>query len=392
MKKVAILTTHRANNFGAQLQAFSLVSTVRMLGVEAEILDWRTPHFEFTYHKANHFSWACIRHPRLVIYYLRRFFWFRFGNKRISELFDAFRMEYPISEKYERRKDLKNIANLYDYIIVGSDQVWNPLNTASDKVSFDRTYLLDFCDDSQKKRAYAASLGTAEITPKSLIPEFKNLLSDFSVITVREFSGAELVNKLIGIRPKVVLDPVLLQSRIFWETCFDKESVPQKPYVFIYNMHRSEILRKNALNYARERRLSVLEVVLPSRPEQSWSQRITPVFAGPRQFLALVANAEAVFTASFHASAFSVLFHRKLFVELRDEKDNSNCRMDTLFQIAGVKTNVTTVFQEGCVKINRLLVNDWSSADFHIEVARKESINCLKAILGLSTERANEEN
>ena len=60
MKKVAILTTHRANNFGAQLQAFSLVSTVRMLGVEAEILDWRTPHFEFTYHKANHFSWLYI--------------------------------------------------------------------------------------------------------------------------------------------------------------------------------------------------------------------------------------------------------------------------------------------------------------------------------------------
>lgn len=392
MKKVAILTTHRANNFGAQLQTFALVSAVRMLGVDVEILDWRTPHFEYTYHKANHFSCAGFKHPRMFIYYIQRLIWFRFFNRRIAELFDDFRSQYPISQKYENRNDLVADTNKYDCFVVGSDQIWNPLNTASDKVSFDRTYLLNFHMDSKKKKAYAASLGVAEITPETLIPEFKKWLTDFSAITVREFAGAELVYKLTGTRPKVVLDPVLLQSRSFWESYLDELSVPKTSYVFLYNMHRSDVLRNAAVKYAQERHLEVIEVILPSRPEQYWNRGVQPVAAGPNQFLALVAYAEAVFTASFHASAFSVLFHRKLFIETNDKKDNSNSRIDTLFEIAGVRNEVSTVYQKDGISIERLLVNDWNSVDHCIERAKKDSMESLRGLLGLPAEENYEKN
>ena len=38
--KVGILTYHRANNYGAYLQAYALTMKVRSFGYEAEIIDY----------------------------------------------------------------------------------------------------------------------------------------------------------------------------------------------------------------------------------------------------------------------------------------------------------------------------------------------------------------
>ena len=36
--------------------------------------------------------------------------------------------------------------------------------------------------------------------------------------------------------------------------------------------------------------------------------------AGPKEFLGLIANAEVVFTSSFHCTIFSILFHKDFYV------------------------------------------------------------------------------
>ena len=41
--KVGILTFQNANNYGAALQAFALCSTVRKLGYNAELIDYKNP-------------------------------------------------------------------------------------------------------------------------------------------------------------------------------------------------------------------------------------------------------------------------------------------------------------------------------------------------------------
>lgn len=41
MKKVGILTEHRARNFGSCLQAYALQNTIDKLGYHAEIVDYR---------------------------------------------------------------------------------------------------------------------------------------------------------------------------------------------------------------------------------------------------------------------------------------------------------------------------------------------------------------
>ena len=50
MKKVGIVTFHRALNYGAVLQSYALQKTVSSLGAECEIVDYICPttnHFAF---------------------------------------------------------------------------------------------------------------------------------------------------------------------------------------------------------------------------------------------------------------------------------------------------------------------------------------------------------
>ena len=44
--KVGILTFHRANNYGAVLQAYALQTYLETIGVNAEIVDYRSAYLE----------------------------------------------------------------------------------------------------------------------------------------------------------------------------------------------------------------------------------------------------------------------------------------------------------------------------------------------------------
>lgn len=330
MKKIAIVTTHRANNFGAVLQAFSLVSACRELGVCAEILDWRCRHFEWVYHVA----WRMYRNP---IPALKHLLWFVTEERSIRKAFDEFRKLMPMSPKITRRTSLTTIAREYDAVIVGSDQVWNPLNSAIDPLRFDRTNLLDFVPEGVKKYAYAASMGTREITPSSLVPEFVTAWKSFNLITMREHAGAEYVSKKIGLKVRTVVDPVLLHDADFWRRFKGRINRRDGAFVFVYNVKGSSFLRKAAEEHARENGLPIVDVVIPAIVP---TQPYTRVGAGPADFLSYIDEAESVFTNSFHASAFSVIFGKRLYIHQSERRGNANSRIETLMRFASLQAKV----------------------------------------------------
>lgn len=324
MKKVAIVTTHRANNFGAVLQAFSLVSACRELGVDAEILDWRCRHFEWGYHAA----WRMYRNP---IPAFKHLLWFTTDERPIRRAFDDFRKLMPMSRKIIQRASLSEIAKAYDAVIVGSDQVWNPLNSAIDPLKFDRSYLLDFVPKGVKKYAYAASMGTREIAPSALVPEFVKAWKSFDLITMREHAGSEYVSRKTGVNVSTVVDPVLLHDADFWRRFKSRINRQDGAFVFVYNVKGSSLLRRVAEEHAREKGLPIVDVVIPAIvPAQPYAR----VGAGPADFLSYIDGAESVFTNSFHASAFSVIFSKRLYIHQSERKGNANSRIETLMRFA----------------------------------------------------------
>ena len=328
MKKIAILTTHRANNFGAMLQAYSLVTACRELGADAEILDWRSPFFEWLYHKA----WRMRRNP---IAALKHWIWYMGDESDSRAMFSRFRQLLPLSPSITDKMALPKIESNYDAFIAGSDQIWNPANSSINPMDCDRTYFLDFVK-SKPKYAYAASIGKRCIEPPELQQEFVRLWKSVDTITMREFAGADYVGNCIGRKICTVVDPVLLHDANFWR----KSASPIKnagKYVLLYNIKGSLSLRSMAYKFANDKGVPVVDLFIPA---QMSSRRGDKVAAGPAEFLSYIDGADSVFTGSFHASAFSVIYGKKLYVQCPTSVDNTNSRIDTLLSWTGIKATV----------------------------------------------------
>ena len=372
MNKVAILTTHRANNFGAVLQAFSLVTKCRELGADAEILDWRTSLFEWQYRN----PWRRLsRNPIPGLCYAWR--WFVY-EQRSRRLFDEFRRLLPMSPQVTTKKELENMAERYDSFIVGSDQVWNPGQTALDPCKFDRAYLLDFVAHGQKN-AYAASIGKEAIRPPELVPEFKRAWETFNMITMREAAGADFVSKTIGQKIETVLDPVLLHSADFWREQQSSLATPKDAYVLVYNVqhyrNESQWMIAAAQRYAKGNGCRVVDVFVPSALSRWTSDSVS---VGPAEFIHLIDNADAVFTNSFHAAAFCVIFKKRMYLHRSDAPTTTNTRFDTLSDVA--KLSMTEVASQG--GLERLFKCECTEGvESGFELMREHSIHLLDCML-----------
>lgn len=370
MKRVAILTTHRANNFGAVLQAYSLVMACREMGVDAELLDWRHPDFERSFHTA----WRMHRNPIPALKYL---WWHWVRETSARKAFDDFRRKIPMSCPIRNRAQLEEQGVKYDSYIVGSDQVWNPRLSASDPTKFDRAFLLDFVR-GRPKNAYAASIGVNEISPESVASEFSKAWYTFDHISMREETGAEFVERTIGKKVPTVLDPVLLHDDEWWMKNTDEIALPREPYLLIYNVQQwrkdSDWLVEQAYEYARKNNLKVVQLLVPAQ-RVKWTRDMVSV--GPNEFVRYIAGANAVFANSFHASAFSVVFGKPLYVHRVDEGAHPNSRFDTLSRLSGVPLSI--VSQRGC---DTLSFGDCSKADTELLKDKRElSFDFLKEML-----------
>ena len=96
--------------------------------------------------------------------------------------------KYPLNKALVRNT-ISSINGRYDMILVGGDQVWNPILT-----KFDKSFFLDFAKGT-RKAAYAPSIGNDD-WPEKLKPEIQALLKDYELIGIREKSSIPAVEKL----------------------------------------------------------------------------------------------------------------------------------------------------------------------------------------------------
>ena len=363
MNKVAILTTHRANNFGAVLQAYSLVKAVRELGAEGYILDWRCPHFEWLYHKA----WRIRYNPLTALKHLVHYIQY---ENIVRSKFDMFRALMPMTNPIWEHKDLSKVVDSYKAVIVGSDQVWNPTVTAQKALNFDRSFLLDFVLDSSKKFAYAASISIDKIEPRFLLSEFEKAWKSFNIITTRERKGALYVAEIAKRKACAVLDPVFLHDANYWAGIEHPIHI-KEPFVFDYNIKHDDVLNSRLEAYAYERNL---RIVRPLIPGQLYKPDRHTLFIGPQEFLWALHHAESVFTSSFHAAAFSIIFGKRLVVRSQAGMGLLDSRFDVLNEVAKQKPSAD--------KDGVLIFNLSERNENLFEERRKESFQFLAQMVG----------
>lgn len=316
--KVAILTFHRAVNYGAVLQAYALQRTLFLLGYDTEILDYRNKEIERHYYSP-------IGNGKKIKSIIKSLLSFRVQNSRNKAFGYFVRTKLVVSPQKYTKKDIVNAS--YDYYITGSDQVWNLKCT-----DFDSVYFLDFAN-AEKRISYAASLGKY----KDIINEYDNYLKflrDYKWISVREIAGKAFLEKNIDREINVDLDPTFLLDRKEWDslsTVFNTND-----YILIYSVNlNSDVLTVGRkISKAKAKRLIIL--TLRNVPIKLQNNEELRQNASPEDFLGLIKNAACVVTNSFHGTAFSLIFDRDFYLVRNSKEDLDNTRLETLLEKFGL--------------------------------------------------------
>lgn len=323
--KIGVMTRRYGYNYGSSLQAFAVRYVLESLGHEVKVLNYD----EFSQHPVWYIKPIILK----AIYLFVRIFMnsSRLGkqfndDKELIARFNNFDRQFikPSTRKLRFGRQLKEEINDAECVICGSDQIWNP-------ILFDKHFFLDFVDGSLKKKiAFATSFGVSVIETKR--EQIKNYLVDFSYISVREKQGACILDDLLG--PScypVLLDPTMLVDKNLWARIQKPHHIPNK-YIFCYFLG-TKIPHEYIKNFSKKHKCLVLNIT--SVTTRNCIEGIQERHLSPEQFLYTLNHAECILTDSFHASVFSVLFHKPFYIFNKFDNSSSksqNSRIVTLVE------------------------------------------------------------
>lgn len=332
-KRVGIITFHASNNYGSVLQAYALKRVVEKEGFRVNIINFQTAGQQNLY---------AFPKPNNSVKNIARNFlsWpYRKQLKDRIEKFQSFREKnLDLTAEYHCLEELRGLNIDFDYFIAGSDQIWKPFI-----VDFSDAYLLSFVNDKRKCVSYAASLAMPNI-PYEYYDLFRMNLSDFKAISIREKNCQADLSSLLNRDVKVVPDPVLLLPDKEWAMLSEKEEFNRPPYVLGYFLRHSPRMQSFANRYAKSAALEYNTIHYTSRGTICRGRKEYSL--GPAGFVSAVKNAELVVTNSFHALAFSIIFSKKVYIEMEKGVSlNANSRITTVLQnvYPGVDFNLNEV-------------------------------------------------
>lgn len=317
--KIGVVTIFDMENYGNRLQNYAVCEYLKKKGITVETLVCEPPTNALN--RIKHRIWKWIYFWRIPI---KKTFdpeierWYRFEKFTYQNI--------PTRVIYDTRKHLpESIDYEYDAFFCGSDQIWNPEfpGRFGDYSIHYKDYFLTFASD-KKKYSISASFGIPSL-PKEWEPRIKEQLKKFRKISVREEEGAKIVHSLSGRDAEILSDPVLMLTKEEWMNLSrepKRNFSMDKPYILEYFLSPKtkeelyEIKEKyNTDGYQIYRLGDITDRSL---------------FAcDPCEFIYLVQHAELICTDSFHASVFSILFH-KPFVTF--DRGNMNGRIKTLMR------------------------------------------------------------
>lgn len=370
--KTATITFHASHNYGSMLQAYALQQVlINELGIENEILNLRTNAQKLRYKSPNYTP----RNYKEVVSKIVNIR-FRKDLERKYSLFESFLSDYlKLSPELKCEKDVAKYAGEFDYLIAGSDQIWN-----TSCVDFDWSYYLPFAKDAI---AYAPSMGPypqREIAETNYEKIKKNLLG-FKAISVREKGTAELIEKITGNKPQVLIDPTMLLGRDDWDKLAGETNMLNEKYIFLYSPSYTVEICELVSDISAQLGLQV--VVSNKLPTKflikNKKGKIRQILdCGPTEFIRLVRNAEFVISGSFHAIVFSILYQRP-FLAYKGDIDSRMKQIlinSSLCDYAFDRSNYDS-------KLDILDRIDFSDSENYIERERYNSFTFLKNNLGI---------
>lgn len=343
MKKIGLVCNYYIINYGSALQCFATQKTVKEMGYDVKALQFpNIPTRNAKIQLALRLKIKQCFSPKAVAKKLQRTknsnsnqYYIDIREKRRNKFEQFISENLDMTDNYNSLDEVRTAASQYDTIMLGSDQLLNP------KDIIFGYHTLSFVPDNIKKISYAASFGLSKL-PITVKGKASKELKRFDCFAARETRGAEMYKELTGKDVPVVVDPTMLISADEWSQIVAQESIVKEKYIYCYFIGENPLHREitNKLQeYTGYKIVSIRHIDEFIKDDESFGD-IAVNEAGPKEFINLVSNAEYVLADSFHATIFSVLFHKKFFVLNRfveGSAGSTNSRLESLLGKLGLE-------------------------------------------------------
>ncbi|MGF2082639.1 polysaccharide pyruvyl transferase family protein [Enterococcus casseliflavus] len=359
---IGILTFQKTTNYGALLQMWALYKKIEELGYDSEIIQYKNEAVE---NREEMFILKDLSFKKLA-----KFLLIGYSNYRKHKIFDAFiEREIKMSKEKFDKTNISMINNIYEKIIVGSDQVWNYSLSGNDF-----NYFLQFIESDEKINSYAASFGVSSIENYPNLNEISEQLKRFNNISTRELEGRDIIKLSSGVEAEVVLDPTFLISKEDWSEFADGSNLnlQNEKYILLYLIQDRKNTLREVKKFAKKNNLKIKYINISPYRERGIENIRT---ASPEDFINLISNAELILTGSYHGIVLSLNLNKNLAIQTNINKLNYNSRINTIISTFKLEKhlytgNFETIFDIDYENFNQILLNE-----------KKKSINFLENIL-----------
>lgn len=315
MRKIGIITIPDYNNYGNRLQNYAVKRYFEKKGFFVDTLEMNDELFPK--YRARQIKLLLKKFGLIPVTFL-----FEASNKGIPGAkrylkFEKFTREY-LNVKYHPKYDkvlYQVLGKQYDYIVLGSDQIWHP--------TVNRTPNLFFAQfvPVEKRLFFAPSFGIEQLEDRYAQTVRQNL-QGVKKISVRENSGKQILLSLTDAEVTVLCDPTLCLSCQEWEVLAKKPGgIPDKYVLSCFlgplNAQYEQVRRKICRD---------LGCGFYTIADQSNHRAFE---TGPSEFLYSILHATFVVTDSFHAVVFSIIFGKPFLVCSRRKPDGTSAGLDS---------------------------------------------------------------
>lgn len=370
--KIDIITLHRVRNYGSSLQTLATQTLFENYGVNVEFID---------YYPKRYHTIELLKRLKNKNEKLKNNIFLLFGAQVIMSIsylrkkivFDSFLKKYIFLTKkcYSSEAEIIKYYPQADAYCTGSDQVWNSLWNEG----IDKPFYLSFVKKNAFCFSFASSFGNSNLLNEEK-ETVKKLLKRYSYISVREKDGINILNDMRISNVFQVLDPTLMFDSKYWIK-FVKKNKKYKKYVLTYNLHHDKKLDDYAYKLAKSKGLKLINLScnlhdILKKGKLSWCPRI-------EAFLTLISNSEFVITDSFHATVFSLIFHRK-FVSIYPKEASS--RIESILKLVSLENRGTRNYDLSIANndidyelVDKILIDERNKTNEYIKLVLKEIKN-----------------
>ncbi len=296
--KIAIVTVYDSIvNYGSYLQAFALNRVLEELGHEVYFVRRMSDEDIL-----KRFNSLCVEQNRVpknkklrALRQLRRNRFIRTEQKANDYRYKLFQEDWKKFRFIDSTK-LEQIG--IDLLICGSDEIWNLHNKDVDFNFYNCSW-----DKKVPKLAYAISSGDTKLDELLQIKNGLEAIADFNVILPRDEETQKLVNRVTAMGQPQVCDPTILWGYNNYQIS-DKGKEYGK-YLLVYSYYFKPREKEYILKYAQKHKLKIVSPCIHTDFADE------NVYVSSLEFPSLIANAECVFSTTFHGTIFSLMFAKR---------------------------------------------------------------------------------